>query len=422
MFIHVFLPALCIAAASAAGETITVGPGPKFDYPAINQAIKAAADNDLVLVAPGTYPEKVDPRGKRITIESSGGAANTIIDGQHVRRCLECTSGETLGTIIRGFTIQNGKSPANAPGGGVLIRDASPRIEECRISFNASGTRGDYYTESGGGVAVGQGYPRFESCLFQANSTFGLGGAAYVLDGSVVDFVDCQFEANEARKGGAIHVSQHSAALLSGCILRNNLAEWYGGGVYLLDECELDLVECELTGNAAGLGGGGVYGQCGDVTISGGVFEMNVASAGGGINMNCGTAVIDGAAFRNNEGVAGGDIRVAYKGDPPGTPLATVIIASSTFCGSIEAIEGPWTDAGKNAFFGSCADGACCSNAICAQTDEGTCTTLGGEFKGVGVLCDDANCPGDCPADISGDGIVGADDILKVISDWGPCP
>ncbi|MDP7030564.1 MAG: right-handed parallel beta-helix repeat-containing protein [Phycisphaerales bacterium] len=416
------IPVLCLAVSAAAAETITVGPGSKFDFTQINQAIKAASDNDVILVAPGTYAELVDPRGKRITIESTAGAAKTVIDGQHTRRCLVCTSGETLGTIIRGFTLQNGMSPASAPGGGIVIVDSSPRIEACRVSFNTSGTRGQYYTESGAGVAVMRGYPRFEACLFQGNATLGLGGGAYLAGKSVVDFVECQFESNEARKGGGIYVSEHSAALLSDCILRNNVAEWYGGGVYLLDQCELDLGDCEVTGNAAGLGGGGVYGQCGDVTISGGVFELNAATAGGGINMNCGTAVIHETAFQNNDGLAGGDIRVAYTGDPPGTPLATVIVSASTFCGSVEPIEGPWTDAGKNAFFGSCADGACCSNGMCAQTDADTCTLLGGTFQGVGVLCEDAGCPGDCPADISGDGIVGADDILKVISDWGPCP
>jgi hypothetical protein len=33
----------------------------------------------------------------------------------------------------------------------------------------------------------------------------------------------------------------------------------------------------------------------------------------------------------------------------------------------------------------------------------------------------DLSCYGDCPADVTGDGIVNLLDILEVLAAWGPC-
>ena len=34
----------------------------------------------------------------------------------------------------------------------------------------------------------------------------------------------------------------------------------------------------------------------------------------------------------------------------------------------------------------------------------------------------DPDCVGDCPSDITGDGIVGTPDLLQLLANWGPCP
>ena len=66
-----------VGAISSPASTIHV-PG---DQPTIQAGINAASNGDTVLVDPGTYYENIDFLGKAITVTSSGGAAQTIIDG-----------------------------------------------------------------------------------------------------------------------------------------------------------------------------------------------------------------------------------------------------------------------------------------------------------------------------------------------------
>jgi hypothetical protein len=51
------------------------------DQPTIQAGINAANNGDTVLIAPGTYYENIDLKGKAIMVMSSGGATASTIDG-----------------------------------------------------------------------------------------------------------------------------------------------------------------------------------------------------------------------------------------------------------------------------------------------------------------------------------------------------
>jgi len=61
----------------AVSATIHVPP----DQPTIQAGIDVAVGGDTVLVAPGTYVENIDFKGKAITVTSEQGADVTVIDG-----------------------------------------------------------------------------------------------------------------------------------------------------------------------------------------------------------------------------------------------------------------------------------------------------------------------------------------------------
>jgi hypothetical protein len=63
--------------------------------------------------------------------------------------------------------------------------------------------------------------------------------------------------------------------------------------------------------------------------------------------------------------------------------------------------------------------GACCMSAGCGAMDQVDCDALNGTWLGAGVSC--LNCPPPCPGDVNSDGVVDIDDVLIMLSGFGPC-
>lgn len=123
------LPLLCLLPASClyAQRTLHV----PADNPTIQSAIDAASAGDILLVAPGLYPENLNLRGKAISIQSTEGPDVTILDGQHLAPTVSFVTGETRSATLSGFTIRNGAPDPHLPGShgaGILLHGASPTI------------------------------------------------------------------------------------------------------------------------------------------------------------------------------------------------------------------------------------------------------------------------------------------------------
>ena len=85
----------------------------KTAFRRIQEGIEAAWDKDVVIVAPGRYREKVNFRGKAITLRSADPddpeiVASTIIDAEGSASAVTLNSGEGPDSVLSGFTITGG--------------------------------------------------------------------------------------------------------------------------------------------------------------------------------------------------------------------------------------------------------------------------------------------------------------------------
>lgn len=200
-------------------DTLFLVPG---EYPTIQNAINVSQDGSTVLVAPGIYLENIDFLGKSIALMSEAGAAVTTIDGSLQGSVVTFRGGESVNSILDGFTLTNG---AAAEGGGVFCRYASPRIMNCSITGNSA--------DDGGGMFCDDASPDL-TCNFICSNSATAGGGGLAAADSTVTLMNNTVADNSAglRGGGLSFVGTHSTIVNS--ILWDNLAV-DGPEIYLGD-------------------------------------------------------------------------------------------------------------------------------------------------------------------------------------------
>ena len=307
------------------------------DFTAIQAAIDAATDADVIVVRPGTYYENIHFDGKNITLRSLDPedeqiVASTVIDGGHHRSVVTFLGTEDDTCLLSGFTITNGGSPW---GGGILGGDpwSDPPfwtlagISNCTITGNlgseggglcrCGGTitncmiarnRATGYYAYGGGLDSCDG--AISNCTITDNSAGGSGGGLQDCKGAISNCTitgnlppetcacggglsscsgtisNCTISRNSAEEGGGLWGCHGT---ISNCTISGNSA-WGtgelkgGGGLYY---CYGTISNCTISSNAAAQGGGGVY-WC-DGTISTCTISSNSAEDGGGLYLCRGT-------------------------------------------------------------------------------------------------------------------------------------
>ena len=236
------------------------------EVPTIQAAIDAAENGFTVLVAPGTYAERINFRGKAITVKSAQGPAVTIIDGGGLGRVVTFNSSETRAAVLSGFTIRNGFDQHS--GAGIQIGSSSPTIRGNVVTANRSCT--------GVGIHSSFGSPRIEGNRVTRNSTEtctgGWGIGIYVGGDSAAEVVDNEITENTsmgATSGGGLALFAAGNAVVSGNLIARNTTEgpWgcgWGGGVVTANFVQAKVFNNVITGNracfAAGVQWGGTTG------------------------------------------------------------------------------------------------------------------------------------------------------------------
>ncbi|HYV26402.1 MAG TPA: hypothetical protein VFA77_02645, partial [Candidatus Eisenbacteria bacterium] len=152
------------------------------DFPTIQAAINDAnvLVADTVFVAPGTYFEYIDFRGKALTVVSEKGPEATIIDGKNSGSIITFGSHEGRDSVLCGFTIQNGVQNVYAGGGGAItVGFSSPTIVSNVFRNNQQGF--------GIGAAIGcnGSSPLIAHNLFMNNNGYDLDSG-----GGVISFIN----------------------------------------------------------------------------------------------------------------------------------------------------------------------------------------------------------------------------------------
>jgi hypothetical protein len=227
-------------------------------YATIQAAINAAVNGDTVMVAPGTYLENIDFKGKLITVQSAQGPSVTTIDGGGVAPVVNFSSAETSAAVLEGFTLQHGNATGTFgyEGAGVHINGASPTVAGNVITANTS-------CADGVGISVASASPVIRDNTITGNSkqpgcSGQWGGGIYVRGAASAQILHNTISNNSTDFGGGIGLFAAGTPTVQNNTITNNTATYGGGGIDLANQSDAAVVQNIIAGNSAS-NGGGVY-------------------------------------------------------------------------------------------------------------------------------------------------------------------
>jgi len=236
------------------------------DFTELPAAIEAAVDGDTVVVQPGTYEidRPIVFAGKNIVLRAPEGPDQTTIrmaDPPHNERdgaILIFRNGETLSTVVEGFTLTGGKGtfynndPLGKAGGAILCYNrSSPTIRNCVLSGNEA--------IMGGAVCIDNSQPEFFDCIIEQNKTSYDGGALFCFSNAEAVFTNCVFRENRAgRHGGAVTNFVNCRLRFIECTFTRNRCTELGGGLTFDANSNPYFYRCLITNNYSPTFGGGI--------------------------------------------------------------------------------------------------------------------------------------------------------------------
>ncbi len=311
-----WLATLLALATTVSARTIAV----PDDHGTIGEALLTAEAGDFVLVSCGVYRERNLRVPSGVTLWSATLQPDcVVIDAQGRGRVFifeDCDST----TAVVGFTLRGGRTEHD--GGGVVVRDAAPRLSRCRFEGGEA--------QRGGALACrGTRSPRLEDCVFTRNLALTLGGAVLWRSTAPDRMIGCRFVGNSSIGGGALAVSAGTDLRLERTRFVNNEAGNAGGAVWI-GGGRLELRDCVLARNVGGLGGSAVAVAGGQPRLVGCTIVENQGDT-------------DGAAVTLVRGGLVGE-RTLFADNTPGALTGTATFAVElTACNIHGHRRGDWT-------------------------------------------------------------------------------
>ena len=213
----------CVAATTwyvtKSGKDTNSGKSESAAFLTIQKAIGSSVGGDVIIVGDGTY-SPITSANKSVTIQSKNGASKTIVDGGGTARCATLgTAVSDRNTVLKGFTLQNGRAESNLGGGGSF----GGTLINCIIKNNKAGH--DTYTNYGDGGGSRGG--RLYQCLITGNSMIG-DTTAYHSGGGVAEstLYNCVIANNQSLASQCSIAGAYKCTLYN-CIIADNRANNY---------------------------------------------------------------------------------------------------------------------------------------------------------------------------------------------------
>lgn len=179
----------------------------------IQAAIDAAGNDERIEVAPGTYRETIDFRGKAVYLVATGGPTVTTIDANWTREVVRIQRAEPGVATLDGFTITKGW-------GGIAV-GGRPTIVRNRIVNNGNT-----------GIECGPGTNPIIRDNFIANNDSNYGGGILARGRALV--TGNEITTNTSSYGGGIHLREQPMVLRNK--IHGNHSRVLGGGAYVVEQ------------------------------------------------------------------------------------------------------------------------------------------------------------------------------------------
>jgi len=289
------------------------------DYNTIQEGIDASFDGDTVLVQPGTYIENIDFLGKAIVVVSEHGPNSTVIDGNQEGSVVMFASGETVNSVIEGFTITNGSGTFFDPyweygGGGLYCSGSAPTIQHNIITGNTANNGGGIGAVYTSPVVITHNIIFENSANVTPGSIGGGGGIAIAYDS------DAEVSHNEIynnfsdKAGGGIAFGFDCNPEVMYNTIRDNVASDYGGGIQIYSNTAGTFKNNIIMGNSSlgSNGAGGISCRLGSYSVIANniIVDNSAATYGGGIRCfdNATPTITNNLLSGNEAGISGGGL------------------------------------------------------------------------------------------------------------------